>query len=189
VEGRPASRAARQWRGPGTRTPTTILINNPPMNPILRAGVAIGVLCSAWMFVMGFTGWYKNPVLANAFFLVIAIEVGGLLWGLRRTAAEGRPYVGQIVDGTLMAIVAGVLIVASSLVFTMVAFPDYFHEREQVQRQELAAEGRTAAEIETAIAGGRAAETPMANAMAGFIGTLITGILASAVIAIWTRAP
>jgi hypothetical protein len=30
--------------------------------------------------------------------------------------------------------------------------------------------------------------TPMAQAMTGFIGTLITGIVASAVIAIWVRA-
>jgi hypothetical protein len=158
------------------------------MNPILGAGVLIGGLCAAWTFVMGFTGWYKDPAMSWAFFLVIVIEIGGLIWGLRRTAAEGRTYGGQIVAGTLMAVVAGVVIIASSLTFTMVAFPDYFQELEAVHRQTLAAEGRSADEIERLVQEARVTQTPMANAMAGFIGTLVTGILASAVIAIWVRA-
>ncbi len=30
------------------------------MNPILSAGILIGVLCGLWTFLMGFTGWYKT---------------------------------------------------------------------------------------------------------------------------------
>ena len=158
------------------------------MHPILSAGLLIGVLCGIWTFVMGFTGWYKDPAMVRVFFVVILIEIGGLFWGLRQTAAEGRTYGGQVVAGTLMAVVAGVVIIASSLLFTMVAFPDYFTELEAMQRQMLAAQGRSAAEIEAEVAAGKVAATPMANAMAGFIGTLVTGIIASAVIAIWVRA-
>ena len=158
------------------------------MHPILSAGLLIGVLCGIWTFVMGFTGWYKDPAMVSVFFVVILIEIGGLFWGLRQTAAEGRTYGGQVVAGTLMAVVAGVVIIASSLLFTMVAFPDYFAELEAMQRQMLAAQGRSAAEIEAEVAAGKVAATPMANAMAGFIGTLVTGIIASAVIAIWVRA-
>lgn len=158
------------------------------MHPILSAGLLIGVLCGIWTFVMGFTGWYKDPAMVSVFFVVILIEIGGLFWGLRQTAAEGRTYGGQVVAGTLMAVVAGVVIIASSLLFTMVAFPDYFTELEAMQRQMLAAQGRSAAEIEAEVAAGKVAATPMANAMAGFIGTLVTGIIASAVIAIWVRA-
>ena len=33
--------------------------------------------------------------------------VGGLIWGLQQTAAQGRGYGGQILAGTMMAIVAG----------------------------------------------------------------------------------
>lgn len=158
------------------------------MHPILSAGLLIGVLCGIWTFVMGFTGWYKDPAMVSVFFVVILIEIGGLFWGLRQTAAEGRTYGGQVVAGTLMAVVAGVVIIASSLLFTMVAFPDYFTELEAMQRQMLAAQGKSAAEIEAEVAAGKVAATPMANAMAGFIGTLVTGIIASAVIAIWVRA-
>jgi hypothetical protein len=158
------------------------------MNPILNAGLLIGVLCGVWTFVMGFTGWYKDPVMLNAFFLVIVIEVAGLIWGLRQTAAQGRTYGGQIVAGTMMAVIAGVVIIGSSLLFTTVAFPDYFQQLEAAHRTMLQQQGKTEGEIAEAIQANAAANTPMAQAMAGFIGTLITGIIASAIIGIWVRA-
>ena len=157
------------------------------MNPILSAGLLIGVLCSVWTFVMGFTGWYKDPALANVFFVVILIEIGGLIWGLRRTAAQGRAYGGQILAGTMMAVVAGVIIIASSLVFTTIVFPDYFNEVERTYRATLQQQGKSEADIEAAVRASAASGTPMAQAMSGFVGTLVTGIVASAVIAIFVR--
>ena len=157
------------------------------MNPILSAGILIGVLCAVWTFVMGFTGWYKDPVMLRAFYLVILIEIAGLIWGLRKTAAQGRTYGGQVVAGTLMSVVAGVIIIGSSLLFTMVAFPDYFREIEAANRQMLQAEGKSAAEIDETIRVNAGMATPMGQAMGGFIGTLVTGILASALIAIVVR--
>jgi hypothetical protein len=158
------------------------------MNPILGAGLLIGVLCGIWTFVMGITGWYKDPVLMRVFFVVIAIEIGGLIWGLRRTAAEGRGYWSQIVAGTMMAIVAGVIIIGSSLLFTTVFFPDYFTELEQANRTILEQQGKSPAEIEQTLRDLRSDDTPMGQAMQGFLGTLLTGILASALIAIGVRA-
>ena len=64
------------------------------MPPIPAAGLLIGVLCSLWMFMMGFTGWYRDPAKLNLFFIVFLILIGGLVWGLRRTAARGRSYSG-----------------------------------------------------------------------------------------------
>jgi hypothetical protein len=158
------------------------------MNPILSAGILIGVLCGAWTFVMGLTGWYKDPVLLNMFFVVILIEIGGLIWGLRKTAAEGRGYGGQVVAGTMMAIVAGVIIIVSSLLFTTVAFPDYFSELEAAYRTMLQQQGKSEAEIAEALRQNAAGATPMNQALQGFVGTLLTGIVVSAIIAIWVRA-
>lgn len=31
------------------------------MNPTLLAGLLLGVLVSAWTFLMGITGWYRDP--------------------------------------------------------------------------------------------------------------------------------
>ena len=158
------------------------------MNPILAGGLTIGVLCGLWTFVMGFTGWYRDPATLNLFFLVIVIEIAGLIWVLRRTAAQGRTYSGQVVAGTLTAIVAGLVIIASSLLFTTVAFPEYFDEINRAQREMMAKQGMPEAEIEAAVRAAAPLQTPMVNALMGFIGTVVTGIVASAVIAIWIRA-
>lgn len=137
------------------------------MHPILKAGLVIGVACAVWMFVFGAAGWYRDPATARLFFLVVVIEIAGLWWGLGQTAREGRTYTGQVVAGTMMAIIAGVVIIPASLVFTMAVFP--------------AAMERLRADDPST--------TPMAQALGGFMGTLITGILVSAVIAIRVRAP
>jgi len=158
------------------------------MNPILSAGVLIGVLCGAWTFVMGWTGWFKDPVLLRLFFVVILIEIAGLVWGLRRTAKEGRTYGGQIVAGTMMAIIAGVIIIGSSLLFTTVVFPNYFNELQSAYRTILQQQGKSEAEIATLMQNEIAGQTPMGQAMAGFLGTLVTGIVSSAIIAIWVRS-
>jgi hypothetical protein len=158
------------------------------MHPIPAAGLLIGLLCAAWTFVMGFTGWYKDPAMAGAFFLVVLIEVFGLIWGLRRTAAEGRTYSGQVVAGTLMSIIAGVIIVISSLLFTNVVFPEYFEELEAGYHAMLAGQGKSEAEIAAEVQAWSAAQTPMNQAMNGFIGTFVTGVVVSAVAALWIRA-
>jgi hypothetical protein len=159
------------------------------MNPILSAGILIGVLCGVWTFIMGFTGWYRDPALLNLFFAVILFELGGLYWGLRQTAAQGRRYGQQVLAGTGMAFVAGVIIIGSSLLFTTVAFPDYFAELEAIHRQQMAADGMAPAEIDAAIEARGIMFTPLGNALAGFAGTLITGILGSAIIAAFVKAP
>lgn len=158
------------------------------MNPILSSGILIGLLCGAWTFVMGVTGWYKDPVMTNIFFVVILFEIGGLTWGLRRTAALGRNYGQQVMAGTMMAVVAGVIIVACSLIFTMAVYPDYASAIENATRATLQSQGKSEVEIAEALRANAASTTPMAQAMSGFVGTLITGIVASAVIAIFVRA-
>jgi hypothetical protein len=158
------------------------------MNPILAAGLLIGVFCGLWTFIMGFTGWYKDPVMMNAFFVVILVEVFGLVWGLRQTARQGRGWASQVLAGTFMSVIAGIVVIGSSLLFTTVFFPNYFAEIEQMGREVMMRDGRSEAEIAQALEASRPMATPMAQALAGFTGTLITGIVASAAIALVIRA-
>ena len=158
------------------------------MNPILAAGLFIGIFCGLWTFVMGYTGWYKDPVMLNAFFVVILIEIVGLVWGLRRTAAQGRGWASQVVAGSMMAVVGGVLIIGFSLIFTTVLFPNYFTDIENMSIIVMQQQGRSAAEIEESLKASRAMATPMAQALAGFMGTVITGMVASAALAVVIRA-
>jgi hypothetical protein len=149
------------------------------MNPILAAGLLIGVFCGLWTFVMGFTGWYKDPALLNLFFLVIAIEVGLLYVGLRKTAAVNT-FGQQVVAGSTMAVIAAAIIFAGSLAFTTVAFPDYFRELEAAGRQALKAQGLSDQEVSARLE--QMASSSLAQATQGAVGTIVTGFFASVII-------
>jgi hypothetical protein len=158
------------------------------MNPILAAGLLIGGLGGAFTFLMGLTGWYKDPVMVNIFIpTVVIIEVSALIWGLRRTAAIGRTYSGQVVAGTMMAVTGAAIIFVSSYLFTTVAFPSYFEDVNAMARQVLQGQGKTSVEIQAFLDGQAASQTPLKNASVGFIMTIITGVMASAVIAAFIR--
>ncbi len=156
------------------------------MSHVARTGIAIGISCAVWMFVMGFTGWYRDPVMLNAFWVVVAIEIGLLVWGLRCTAAT-RGYWGQVGAGTAMAIIGAVIIFGASVLFTAVVFPDYFHELRAIQEQILRDSGMAEGDIQARLQAGAAMRTPVMNALQGFVGTVVTGFVASLVIAAFTR--
>lgn len=152
----------------------------------IRAGVLLGVLCVVWTFVMGFTGWYKDPVMLNLFFLVVLLEVGIVIWALRKTAASAT-WGGQIVNGLVLSLVASVIIFAGSLFFTTVAFPDYFTEIQSAQAQMLRAQGMSDADIKTQMGAAAAMQTPLVNALTGVFGTVVTGVFVAAIAGAFLR--
>ena len=157
------------------------------MSVPIRAGVLLGVLCVIWTFVMGFTGWYKDPVMLNLFFLVIPLEIGIVIWALRKTAA-GATWGGQIVNGLVLSVVASVIIFAGSLLFTTVAFPNYFNDIQAAQTEMLKAAGMAEADIRTQVAASAAMQTPFMNAISGVIGTVVTGVVVAAIAgAFWRK--
>ena len=158
------------------------------MNTIVKAGVVLGILVEVWTYLMGFTGWYKDPALLNLFWVVIAIQIAVLMWALKRTAAEGRGYGGQVGAGTLISLIAGVFVIVGSLVFTMVVFPNYFRELATIQEQMLRTAGKSEDEIKMVMDMTAKTSTPMMQAFFGFCGTLVTGIVVSAIIGAFIRA-
>lgn len=157
------------------------------MSTSVRAGVLLGVLVIVWTFVMGVTGWYKDPALGNVFFLVIPLEIGLLVWMLRRTAAEGATYGRQIANGLVFAVVASVLIFAGSYVFTTVAFPTYFADVCAMQEKVLRANGVSEADIAAQTKAAAPLQTPFMNALFGVIGTVVTALVGSAVAGFFIR--
>jgi len=155
-------------------------------NVTVKAGIWLGVLVFIWTLLMGVTGWYKHPALLNLFWVVILIEIGVLIWALRKTAATTE-YLGQVGNGTLVAVIGAVIIFCGSLLFTSVLFPNYFTELRAMQEEMLRAAGRTEAEITAAIELGAKMQTPFMNALMGAVGTIVTGLLASLIIAIFHR--
>ena len=152
----------------------------------IRAGVLLGALCVIWTFVMGFTGWYKDPVMLNLFFLVILLEIGIVIWALRRTAPTAT-WGGQIVNGLVLSLVASVIIFAGSLLFTTVAFPTYFTDLQSAQAEMLKSAGLSEAEIRSQVAVAAAMQTPFINAISGVVGTVVTGLVVSAIAGAFLR--
>ncbi len=156
------------------------------MPPTLRAGVILGLSVAAWTFVMGFTGWYKSPSLLYLFWLVVPMQIGILLWSLRGTRAEGG-YGRQVWNGVSISLLASMIIFGCSILFTTVVFPHYFQELEALGRQMMAQQGFSAEKIEAAVKAQAPMQTPRASAMAGAIGTVVTGFFTSVIAAVWFR--
>ena len=155
-------------------------------NVTVKGGIWLGVLVFIWTLAMGVTGWYKHPVLLNLFWVVILIEIAVLLWALRKTAASTE-YLGQVGNGALVAVVGAVIIFCGSLLFTSVLFPDYFEELRALQTAMLRDAGKSEAEITAAVEMAAKTQTPVMSAVMGAVGTIVTGILASLIIAIFHR--
>ncbi|MCL4810039.1 MAG: DUF4199 family protein, partial [Thermoanaerobaculia bacterium] len=137
-------------------------------------------------FVMGFTGWYLDPSLLNLFFLVIPIQVSLLVVGLRSSAAENG-YGRQVFSGTLASLLASVLIFGGSIFFTTVVFPSYFDELRAVHATMLEQAGKSAEEVRAQVEAMAETQTPFLQALFGAIGTVVTGLVSSLVIAAFAR--
>ena len=159
------------------------------MHPIVAGGLLIGGLCASWIFTTGVTGLYKDPAMTSLFVpIVMALEVGALIWGLRKTAAMGRTYSGQVVAGTLMAMIGSIIIFCASIIFTTVLYPNSFAEVNEMSREVMRKAGQSEEQIKAAIDAAAGGQTPVMAALFGVIGAMMTGIIASAIIAIWVRA-
>jgi len=157
------------------------------MSVTLRGGVTIGLLCALWTYVMGWTGWYRDPALLNLFWIVIVIEIAVLVWALRSVSSAGATYGGLVREGTLMALLGGVLIFIGSYLFTTVFFPEYFREIREISGEIMKAEGLSAEEIRLRLEAQDTMASPFLNALMGFLGTLLTGVLASALLGLVLR--
>lgn len=157
------------------------------MKPIFKAALLLGFTCMAWQLVMGLTGWYLHPTLLNLFWLVILIQIAVLVWGLKKTALEGRSYWGQVGAGTLMSAYGGVIIFFGSLLFTMVLFPHYFEDIRKTGEEVFRMAGKSEAEIKRLLDAQAPMQTPFFSALSGFLGTVVTGFVISLIAGAFLR--
>jgi hypothetical protein len=117
---------------------------------------------------------------------VVPLEIGIVIWALRKTA-RGTTWGGQVLNGLLLSVVASVIIFAGSLLFTTVAFPNYFAEIQATQAEMLKAGGLSEAEIGSQVAAAAAMRTPLVNALTGVIGTVVTGCMVAVIAGAFLR--
>jgi len=156
------------------------------MNPTLSAGLLLGVLVAAWTFVMGFTGWYRHPSLLLLFWVVIPVQIAVIVWGLRRTAPHTN-YGRQVVNGVVISVIASLIIFGASLLFTTVAFPQYFKELEALGRLKMAQDGLSPERIEELIRLQAPWQKPLPTAFSGVFGTWVTGLVTSLIAAAFLK--
>ncbi|WP_243303051.1 DUF4199 domain-containing protein [Geothrix oryzisoli] len=150
----------------------------------LRTGLILGILVVLWTFVMGFTGWYRQPGLFFLFWLVIPLQIGILVLMLRKSAPE-YGYLRQVQNGVGASAIASAIIFVGSLLFTMVVFPSYFAELEALGRLRMAQQGLSPEQIEAVVRAQAPMQKPLGSAFAGALGTWITGLFTSLVTAAW----
>ena len=159
------------------------------MKTIIRGGILLGVLVTIWMFIFGAMGMHRN-LMGQVVFPCVAtlIELAVLIWGLRRTAAEGRRWFGQVSAGTMLAFVGGCVVFAASYLYVTSVNPGYIGESMQATAEALRASGKDDAAVQAQMAQMAQMATPVWQALSGFIGTVVTGFILSAILGLFIRA-
>jgi len=159
------------------------------MKTVIRGGILLGILVSIWTFIYGAAAMHKSASTAMLFPLVATvIELVVLVWALRRTAAEGRRYMGQVSAGTLLAFVGGCLILATSYLYVTQFHPTMMAEANEATIAAFRSQGWDEAKIQQTMAAQAPYQTAIAQAVVGFLATVITGVVLSAILAIFIRS-
>ena len=158
------------------------------MHPTLRYGILLGLGVAAWGFIFNLLGWHRQPSLYLLRFIlvVVAYQVALLVWALRDTARDGG-YGRQVWNGVSISLLASLIVYGTSILFVTVIFPTHIQESVAASRQLMAAEGKSAEQIEAIVRAQAPLQTPRASAMAGVFGTVMTGLLTSLIAAVWFR--
>jgi hypothetical protein len=153
------------------------------MKPTLRAGIALGLIVTVWMFAFGVTGLYQNFDLSWIYPVVaILIQIGVLVWGLKMTVLEGRRYGGQLGAGLAISVIGAVIILLASFAFGAV-FPTDFDAVAAYQADQWAEAGMSEEQIEQTLQATGFMRTPAFGPIIGLIGTLVTGLIVSLIAA------
>lgn len=154
----------------------------------LKAGVIFGVIVVLWQLIFGFTGMYKNPSVGWVFSVVaILITAGVLFWALKQTAAEGTGYWGLVGTGMVVALIACVLIILGSLLFTSVVFTDYADPALAQAAERLESAGVPEQQREIQMKATEWMLSPVPYALLGAVMTLITSFVVSLIVAAVVR--
>lgn len=152
------------------------------------AGIVLGVLVEIWTAIVIAARWHTDPGRMWLFFMVVPIQVLVLILALRTHAATAS-YGRQVWNGLALSLVAAVVVFLGSWLLTTVVFPEYFPQIRAAAELMLLQMGRTPFDIAEEMQKNRSMYDPVANAMSGAIGTTLTGLVVSAIVAIFVRRP
>ena len=155
------------------------------MNTVIKGSIGLAVVVILFSAVFMIAG-LVNPI-ASLIFIVVAIglNVGAIYWVLTRTAAENG-YGMQLVNASLVGLIAGALIFGASLLMLTTIFPDHLDAAIQAGIEWI--ESSSASEqMKQKQVEGLEGKTPMGESMGGLIGTFFTSLVVGAIVAIFKR--
>ncbi len=156
------------------------------MNVAVKYGAALGAVVGALGFLLAALDMHMNPALPMIF-VGLATIINVLVVFLALTAtATAASWLGQVKNGLVLGVVGAVIVFASSWVMTALVFPDYHAEFATAQRAALAGIGLPAEQVEMQMVAYEQA-TAVGSAFSGALGTVITSLVAAALIGIFKR--
>ncbi len=158
------------------------------MSPTVKTGLVLGIAVEVWTFLVIVLGWHKDPMMLTLFYLVIFIQAGVLIWGMRMTAEQGKGYGAQVGAGTAMSAVGAAVIFVGSYLLVTAVFPNYFTEVQEAGRIALGAQGLSEEAIQAQLDAMAPMQTPFANSLTGAVATVITGLIESLIIAAFVKS-
>jgi hypothetical protein len=157
------------------------------MSVVIKWSVILTVLVAIVSVIINVAGLHKSPVAGGLGFIVLAllINLGVIALALKETAARNA-YGAQLMNGVLIGLVAGVLILLTSWLLTTVIFPDTLEEMKEGYIAFFESAGLPADQVATQIEA-LEQQTPFRQALNGLIGTFFTSAIGAAIIGIFLR--
>lgn len=115
----------------------------------------------------------------------IAVTIGCVFWGLSKTAGDAG-YGKQLMSAVVIGVVAGILILILSLINLNLLFPNYIEENNVAMIEAFEGMNMPEQAFEAQIAK-LESRTAMRESINGMIGTVVTTIIAGAIVAIFKR--
>jgi hypothetical protein len=92
-----------------------------------------------------------------------------------------------VLAGTLMSVVAAVFLFIFSYIYTTVIFPSYFEDLRMAQMEILRQTGMPEEQVFQQVELTSMMQTPFIQALSGFMGTIVTGVIFSVIIGFFVR--
>jgi hypothetical protein len=119
--------------------------------PVLAFGLTLGILLSLLLLIEGVTGWYRDPVMIRIRMLtplLVFATVGAAVWHV----AAGKRWLKRLGLALSVVVIGAICYAGATYVVTGVLYPDYLDAMQELHRQGLVAQSKTAAEIRTTLA-------------------------------------
>jgi len=152
----------------------------------LRWGVILGMAVAVLNLVFAIAGWHQVFVMSFLFLAIAILANATVVVVCLRENAISDAWLNQVKNGLIVGLIGSVIVFFSSILVTVVIFPDYFSEMAMGYREAYVNMGMSEAEVADLVAA-TANTSSFKSALDGVVGTIITSFVVAAIAGIWIR--